>query len=336
MRAFVLTRYGGPEATELRDLPRPAPREGEVLVRVRAAGLNPVDFKTREGKLKIIRRYPLPIVAGNELAGTVEEVGAGVSSFEVGDRVFARTDKDRLGAFAEYACVHQDIVARMPASLDFEAAAGVPLAGLTALQGLRDELGVQEGFRVFIPGGAGGVGTFALQIAKHLGAEVATTASSRGEALVKKLGADVVVDYTTTPFETVLRDYDGVMDLVGGDTLTRSFAVVKRGSKVVSIAGLPEPETARKDLGRGAGLAALFWLASLRTRIRAARHGARYRYLFMHPSGKQLAELAELIDAGKLEVIVDKVFPFSEIAGAFEYLEKGHAKGKVIVKMDPA
>jgi alcohol dehydrogenase len=333
MRAFVLTRYGGPEATELREVDKPTPGPGEILVRVLAAGLNPVDFKTREGKLRVIRRYPLPVVMGSELAGTVESLGEGVSRFAEGDRVFARVDKDRLGAFAEYACVQEGLAAALPSSIEPEVAAGVPLAGLTALQSLRDELHLAPGQRVFISGGAGGVGTFAIQIAGWLGAEVATTASARGEALVRRLGASRIIDYTSKRFEEELRDQDAAMDLVGGDTLARMFQVVKRGGTVLSIAGLPEPQTARVDLGRGAGLAALFWLASFGLRRRAARHGVRYRYLFMHESGPELEELARLIDAGRLEVITDKVFPFSQIAEAFAYLEKGHAKGKVVVRM---
>lgn len=334
MRAFVMTRYGGAEAAALRDgVPEPAAGPRQVLVRVRAAGLNPVDFKTREGKLKPIRRYPLPAVMGNEIAGTVESVGAGVTRFAPGDRVYARLDKDHMGGLAEWAVVHEDHLAKMPASLDFAAAAAVPLAALTALQALRDELHLQPGQRVFIPGGAGGVGCFAIQIARHLGATVATTASPRGDALVRRLGAEVVIDYTRERFEDVLHDYDAAFDLLGGDDLARCFAVVKRGATVVSIAGMPEPETARRDLGRGGALAALFWLASLGTRRIAARHGVRYRYLFMHPSGADLDTLAALIDAKAVEVVVDKVFPFAETAQALAYLEAGRAKGKVVVRM---
>jgi len=331
VRAFILKRYGGPESTALTDVPRPVPGPGELLVRVHAAGLNPVDYKTRAGGLKIIRRYPLPIVMGNDLAGVVEDVAPGATRFAKGDRVFARVAKETLGAFAEYAVVHEDHAARMPASLDFPAAAAVPLAALTALQALRDELHLGAGQRIFIPGGAGGVGTFAIQLAKHLGAHVATTASPRGEALVTRLGADVVVDYTRARFEETLSGYDCAFDLMGGDTLARLWRVLKPGGRVVSIAGMPEPLTARKDLDRGSGLAALFWLASLRERRRAARHGGTYRYLFMHPSGADLAHLASLIDAGKLEVIVDRVFPFAEIDQAMAHLESGHAKGKVVV-----
>jgi NADPH:quinone reductase-like Zn-dependent oxidoreductase len=272
-------------------------------------------------------------VMGSELAGIVEAVGPGMIRFAKGDRVFARVDKNIMGAFAEYAVVHEDHAARMPASLDFPSAAAVPLAGLTALQALRDELHLSTGQRVFVPGGAGGVGTFTIQIAKHLGAHVATTASPRGEALVKRLGANVVIDYTRERFEGKLSGYDCAFDLLGGDTLARLWPVLKPGGRVVSIAGMPEPVTARKDLGRGIGLAALFWVASLPTRVRAARHGCTYRYLFMHPSGADLAYLASLIDAKKLEVVIDRVFPFAEAKEAMAYLETGHAKGKVVLAM---
>ncbi|MGD9922622.1 MAG: NADP-dependent oxidoreductase [Variibacter sp.] len=333
MKAFVLTRYGGPEATELREVSRPEPAQGEVLVRVHAAGLNPVDFKTRDGMLRVVQRYSLPTVMGNDFAGVVEKRGDGASLFADGDRVFARMPKGQMGAFAEYAVVPQNLLARMPASLDFETAASVPLSGLTALQALRDELNLQTGSRVFIPGGAGGVGTFAIQLAKWLGAEVATTASPRGRALVERLRADVVIDYTTQQFEDHLRDMDGVFDLLGGETLKRSFGVVKRGGKVVSIAGMPEPETARKDLGRGVLLTALFWFASFSLRAEARKHGVSYRYLFMHPSGAELAELAQLIEQKKLEPVIDRVFPFAEIGEAIAYLEGGRAKGKVVVWM---
>ena len=334
MRALMLTRYGGPEATDLRDgVPMPSVGPRQVLVKVRAAGLNPVDFKTRDGKLKVIRRYPLPAVMGNEVAGVVESVGSGVTRFAVGDYVYARLNKDTMGGLAEWAAVDEDHLARMPASLTFEEAAAVPLAALTALQALRDELRLQRGQRVVISGGAGGVGTFAIQIARHYGARVATTASPRGEALVRRLGADVVIDYTRERFENVLHDYDGAFDLLGGDEIARTFEVVRRGATVVSVAGLPEPETARRDLNRGSALAALFWAASFGTRRAAARYGVRYRYLFMHPSGADLELLAKLIDAKEITVVVDRVFPFAESREALAYLEQGRAKGKVVVRV---
>jgi NADPH:quinone reductase-like Zn-dependent oxidoreductase len=333
MRAFVLSHYGGAEGTTLADVPSPSPRAGELLVRVRAAGLNPVDFKTRDGKLKVIRNYPLPIVMGNELAGVVEAIGPSVTRFTEGDRVFARVNRDVMGAFAELAIVEEQHAATIPASLDFQTAAALPLAGLTALQALRDELHLRSGARIFIPGGAGGVGTFAIQLAKLFGAHVATTASPRGEALVRRLGADMVIDYTRERFEERLSDYDCAFDLIGGETLARLLALLKPGGRVVSIAGMPEPLTARKDLGRGTGLAAVFWFASLATRLSAARHGVSYRYLFMHPSGSDLSQLALLIDDGKLEVVIDRVFAFDEAKQAIAYLEAGHAKGKVVLAL---
>src|SRR5258708_2185158 len=271
MRGFVLTRYGGPDVAELREVPVPEPGRGEVRIDVKAAGLNPVDFKTRNGQLRVISRHALPIVLGCELSGVVASVGEGVTRMRPGDEVFTRVAKDRLGAFAETACVHEDLVAKKPASLDFVQAAAVPLAALTALQALRDEVAVEEGMRVFIPGCAGGVGTFALQIAKHLGATVATTASPRGRALVERLGADVIIDYTTQDFTKELRDYDAAFDLVGGDTLRGTFSVGRRGGKGVSIAGLPEPTTATKDIHRGACLATLFLFLSAGLPVPAPR-----------------------------------------------------------------
>jgi NADPH:quinone reductase-like Zn-dependent oxidoreductase len=333
MQAFVLKAYGGPEMANLEDVPVPKPSPRQLLIRVHAAGLNPVDFKTRKGDLRPVQRYRLPTVLGNELAGEVAACGDQVRRFRVGDRVFARVAKERMGAFAQFAVVEEDHAAVIPDSLDFARAAAIPLAGLTALQALRDELHVGKGQRIFISGGAGGVGSFAIQIAKHFGAEVATTASPRGEALVRQLGADVVVDYTQQQPASVLSGFDGAFDVVGGDTLEQSIAIVRPGATVVTVAGMPEPQTASKDLGRGLGLQALFWVASFSLRRRARQHGVRYRYLFMHPSGADLAELARLVDAGALNVIVDSVYPFERIAEAMAKLESGRAKGKIIVTM---
>jgi NADPH:quinone reductase-like Zn-dependent oxidoreductase len=333
MRALVLLRYGGPRAAVLTEVPKPSPGTGDLLVRVHAAGLNPADYKTRDGAVRLIQRHRLPIVMGNELSGVVEAIGSGVRRFALSDRVFARVDKDRMGAFADYALVHEDHAAHMPASLDFPPAAAVPLAGLTALQALRDELRLGIGDRLLITGGAGGVGTFAIQIAKHLGAFVATTASPRGEALVKELRPDLVIDYTTEGPEDRTERYDAAFDLIGGDTLSRLWSVLRPGGRVVSIDGPPEPNTARKDMGRGAAFVAAFWILSLTTRLRAARHRASYRYLYMHPSGSDLAYLASLIDANELRVIVDRVFPFAEATAALAYLETGRAKGKVGLTM---
>jgi NADPH:quinone reductase-like Zn-dependent oxidoreductase len=331
MRAFVLQRYGGPSAAKLQEVPQPEPSADEVLVRVHAAGLNPVDYKFRNGLLRVIHRPKLPFVMGNELAGTIVACGSNVKGFASGERVFACCDIARAGAFAEYACVHQNFVAKMPAGLDFESAAAVPLAGLTALQSLRDQLHISKGDRILITGGAGGVGTFAIQISKWLEAFVATTASPRGIPLVQRLGADQVIDYTQKNGEQ-LGGFDAGLDLVGAQSLPLLFAAVKFGMRVLSIAALPEPKTAA-DLQGGFGMKALFWLISLPIRWKAWRSRVEYRYYFMHPNGVDLSELAKLIDDGHLQPVVDRTFPFSEIGDAFAYLEQGHAKGKVVVKL---
>ncbi|AQW56196.1 NADP-dependent oxidoreductase [Streptomyces violaceusniger] len=328
-----MTRYGDADAMELRDVPEPAPSSGEVLIRVRAAGLNPVDFKIREGKMRLLKRLDLPMVAGSELSGVVEAIGDGVTRFTVGDLVFARVDKDKLGAYAPYAVVDETLVAKMPKSLHFTDAAGLPLAGLTALQALRDELAVKAGDRVFISGGAGGVGTLAIQLAVWLGAKVATTASPRGEELVRSLGAETVIDYRTQKFKDRLSDYDGAFDLTGGQDLIDSFAILKRGAKTVSIAGIPDATTARVDLDAGPLVTAALAAASAKIRRAARRKGVGYRYLFMHPSGADLEVLAELVDKGTLKTVTEQVFPFEQIAEAFAYLEQGHAKGKVVIQM---
>jgi alcohol dehydrogenase len=333
MRAFVLKRYGDASGTGLADVAQPLPGPTDLLIKVTAAGLNPVDFKTRKGDLKAVMRLKLPAVMGNELSGTVAAVGANVRRFKPGDAVYARVDKGRMGALAEYACVDAGNAAPVPKSLDMVTAAGVPLAALTSLQALRDELKIGPGRKVLITGGAGGVGTFAIQIAKWLGAEVTTTASPRGEALVRSLGADHVIDYTQGRLQDRPERFDGAFDLLGGETLDATFALVKPGGTIVSVAGVPEPQMALKDLGGQRLLAAALWFISRRIRARAREAGVTYRFLLMHPSGEDLAMLGGLIDHGHVKVIIDRVFPLAETAAAFAYLEGGRAKGKVVVRV---
>src|SRR6201997_3882663 len=248
MQGYVLTRYGGAGAMQLRQVPEPAAGAGEGLIRVRAAGLNPVDYKVRRGFGRVFH-LDLPLVAGSELSGEVEAVGAGATRFGIGDRVYVRVDKQKLGAYAGYAVVDENFVARMPRSLDFEDAAGIPLAGLTALQALRG-LAITPGDRVFISGGAGGVGTLAIQLAVWMGASVATTASPRGEELVKSLGAETVINDRDQKFKGVLSDYDSAFMLTRGRDLTDSFDILKQGAKVVSVASI-DPAAARDYLGLG-------------------------------------------------------------------------------------
>ncbi|WP_328611650.1 NADP-dependent oxidoreductase [Amycolatopsis sp. NBC_00345] len=332
MRGYVLTRYGKADAMEMREVAEPAPGAGQVLIRVRAAGLNPVDYKVRDGRLRLMTRFELPQVAGSELAGVVEGLGSGSSRFAVGDRVYARVDKTKLGAYAPYAVVDEGFVAKMPESLDFAEAAGLPLAGLTALQALRDELAVSPGDRLFISGGAGGVGTLAIQLATWMGAKVATTASPRGEELVRSLGAETVIDYRTQKFKDVLSGYDGALDLTGGPDLADSFTILKPGAKTVSIAGIPLPANVKDDDTRPL-FPTLLRILSAKTVWQARRSGVGYRYMFMHPSGEDLDLLASLVDSGRLKAVLDRVFPFEQIADAFAYLEQGRAKGKVVVRL---
>jgi alcohol dehydrogenase len=316
---------------QLREVAEPTVGDGEVLIRVHAAGLNPVDYSVRRGKARPVWHLDLPLVAGSELSGVVAAVGAGATRFAVGDRVYARVDKLKLGAFARYAVVDEAFVGVMPRSLDFEDAAGLPLAGLTALQGLRG-LAITPGDRVFISGGAGGVGTLAIQLAVWMGAMVATTASPRGEQLVKSLGAEAVVNYREQKFIDLLSDYDSAFVLTGGRDLTDSFGILKQGAKVVSVASI-DPSTARHELGMGPVLTALVWVANTKIRRRARSSGVSYRSLMMHPSGDDLDVLAQLVDSGQLKPVTDRVFPFEQIPDAFAYLEEGHAKGKVIVRL---
>jgi NADPH:quinone reductase-like Zn-dependent oxidoreductase len=330
VQGYVLTRYGSARAMQLREVPVPTAGPGEVLIRVRAAGLNPVDYKVRRGVGRVFH-LDLPLVAGSELSGVVEAVGAGATRFGIGDRVYARVDKQKLGAYAEYAVVDENFVATMPQSLDFEDAAGMPLAGLTALQALRG-LAITPGDRVFISGGAGGVGTLAIQLAVQMGAKVATTASPRGEELVRSLGAETVIDYRQQKFKDALSDYDGAFDTTGGRDLTDIFDILKPGAKAVSVASI-DPTTARDDMGMGRLLTAAVWAANTKIRRKARRRGVSYRSLLMHPSGDDLEVLTQLVDSGQLKPVTDRVFPFEQIADAFAYLEQGHAKGKVVIRL---
>jgi alcohol dehydrogenase len=331
MRAYVLEHYGGPEGSRLMDVPAPVPGPRDILVDVRAAGLNPVDFKFRQGKLRAILRPRLPFVLGNELAGEAA--------------LAARSEGFAWGT----ACLPglQGIVPAHPQSkpasrrFTLRICRGIWISRLPrpcrwradCSAGLRDELGVKPGQKVFISGGAGGVGTFAIQIAKWLGAHVTTTASKRGEALVRSLGCDEVIDYTSQDISRAGGRFDAGFDLIGGKTLEQMFEIMKPGTGIVSVAAVPEPQTAIKDLAGGRVLSAMFWIISYGIRSRARRAGISYRYLFMHPSGSELAQLAELIEQGKLKVTVDKTYPFANISDALAYVELGHAKGKVVVAM---
>jgi NADPH:quinone reductase-like Zn-dependent oxidoreductase len=333
MKAFIVERYGDAGAVRAAEVPDPDVGEDDVLVQIRAASVNPLDLKTRDGAYKAILPYRVPFVLGNDLAGVVVGVGAGVTRFAVGDEVYARPDKNRIGTFAELIAIHQDDLATKPTTLSMEEAASIPLVGLTSWQALVERANLQTGQKVLIHAGSGGVGTIAIQLAKQLGASVATTTSTANIDLVKDLGADVVVDYKKQAFETVLHDYDVVLDTLGGETLKKSLQVLKPGGKLIGIAGPPDPAFA-KELGANLVVSLVMTALSLRTRQRARRHHVTYSFLFMRASGDQLREVTALIEAGKIRPVVDRVFAFESTREALEYVEKGRVKaGKVVVSM---
>src|SRR2546423_5621504 len=245
MKAFVVERYGKNDGVRFGEMPEPELRHADVLVRVHAAGVNVLDSKIRDGEFKLILPYRLPLILGNDVAGVVVRVGSNVRRFKLGDEVYARPNKDRIGAFAEFISMNEDDVAIKPKALTMEEAASIPLVGLTAWQALIERANLKPGQKVLIHAGSGGVGTFAIQLAKHLGASVATTASATKTDVVNSLGADVVIDYRKQAFETILHDYDVVLDTVGGETLDKSLQVLKPGGTVISVAGPPDPAFAK-------------------------------------------------------------------------------------------
>ena len=332
MKAFVVSKYGKANSVEAVELPEPELGDGDVLVEVHAASVNPLDLKIRNGELKPLLPYKLPLVLGNDLAGVVIKAGKNVRRFKPGDEVFARPDQDRIGAFAELIAISENDVAKKPHRLDMEQAASVPLVGLTAWQALVGKARLQAGQKVLIQAGSGGVGTIAIQLAKHLGATVATTTSTANVDWVKGLGADVVIDYKKDDFESVLHDYDVVIDTQGGQTLEKSLLVLKPGGKVISVAGPPEPDFA-KEFGANWFLIQAMRALSFQIRRKAKRRGVTYSFLFMKASGDQLRELGSLIDSGAIRPVVDQVFPFQSTMEALAYVEKGRAKGKVVVKI---
>ena len=332
MKAFVVSRYGKKNGVEAVERPDLELRDGDVLVQIHAASVNPLDLKIRNGELKPILPYKLPLVLGNDLAGVVIKVGPNVQRFKPGDEVYAKPDKDRIGAFAEMIAINENDVAKKPHALNMEQAASIPLVGLTAWQALIEKAKLQAGQKVLIHAGSGGVGTIAIQLARHLGATVATTTSTANVPWVKRLGADVVIDYKNNDFETILRDYDVVLDTQGGKTLDKSLRVLKPGGKVISVAGPPEPDFA-KEFGVNWLLIQAMRLVSFPIRRKAKRRGVTYSFLFMKASGSQLRELGSLIDSGAIRPVIDRVFPFQSTAEALAYVEKGRAKGKVVVKV---
>ena len=332
MKAFIVDRYGKGAPLRAGEVPEPDLRADEVLIQVHAAAVNLIDAKLRDGEFKLLLPYRTPFVLGHDVAGVVVRVGPRVRHFKVGDEVYSRPDDLRIGTFAEFVAVREDSVALKPRNLSMEEAASIPLVGLTAWQALVERAQLRKGQKVFIQAGSGGVGTFAIQLAKHLGATVATTTSAGNAALVKSLGADVVIDYRKDAFEDQLRGYDVVLNSQDSQTLKKSLGVLEPGGHLISISGPPDPQFA-EDIKAPWPVKQVMRALSFGVRRQARRLQLRYAFLFMKASGSQLKQIASLIEAGAIRPVVDKVFPFESTNDALAYVESGRAKGKVVIKV---
>jgi NADPH:quinone reductase-like Zn-dependent oxidoreductase len=332
MKAFVVERYG-PDGLHAAEVPEPEVGDDDVLVKVSAAGINPLDKMVRDGEFKRLLRYRTPFVLGHDVAGVVTGVGSAVRDVQVGDEVYARPRDLRIGTFAEYIAIDEDDVAPKPGTLTLHKAAAVPLVSLAAWQALVDRAHVRPGQKVLVHAGSGGLGSTAIQLAKHLGATVATTASGENAELVRSLGADVVVDYRKQDFADVLSGYDVVLDSLGGENLEKSLTVLKPGGQAIGVAGPPDPGFA-KQLGAPKVMGVVMGVLSRKIRGQARKRGVSYSFLFMQANGAQLRELGALYDAGHLRPVIDTTFPFDQTIEALSYVEQGRATGKVVIALD--
>ena len=333
MKAYIVNRYGKKEKLQLTEVAEPSLNDNEVLVQIHASAINLLDTLIKNGDFKIFLPYKTPFINGHDMAGVITKVGAKVSKFKVGDEVYARPSDYKIGTFAEYIAVNENDLAFKPKNITMEEAASIPLVGLTSWQALVEISKLKKGQKVFIQAGSGGVGTFAIQLAKHIGAFVATTTSSANTALVKSLGADLVIDYKKEDFATILKDYDVVLHSNReAKVLENSLKILKPGGTLISLTGPPTPEFA-KEIGLGRHLQMLMGLLSMSTRRKAKRLKVNFKFLFMRAEGKQLGEITSLIEAGKIRPIIDKEFPFEKVNEAMSYVETGRSKGKVVVKM---
>jgi NADPH:quinone reductase-like Zn-dependent oxidoreductase len=332
MKAFIIDRYKSEDGGRFGEMPEPVLRDTDVLVQIHAAGVNPLDSKIRRGEFKLILPYRLPLILGNDVAGVVTRVGSQVRGFKPGDEVYARPGQDRIGTFAEFIAMDEADVAMKPRNLTMEEAASIPLVGLTAWQALIEKAKLKPGQKVLIHAGAGGVGTFAIQLARHVGATVATTTSAANADLVKRLGADVVIDYRTDDFETVLRDYDVVLNSLDTKTLEKSLRVLKPGGMLISISGPPDPAFA-KQIRANWIMGLLMRLLSYRIVTQAKRRNVSYSFLFMRANGRQLGDITSLIEAGVIRPVVDRIFPLAATRDALAYVETARVKGKAVIKV---
>lgn len=332
MKALTFDRYAKHGNIEFTELARPTPKSDEILVQVYAVGLNPIDAMIPKGTFRPFLKFSFPATLGSDLAGVVVEIGSHVTRFKPGDAVFASIFDLGTGSLAEFAVVPESAAAPKPPNLDFVQAASIPMVGLTSWQALKERANLKIGEKVFIPAGSGGIGTFAIQLAKCLGAKVGTTTSTANIDLVRSLGADEVVDYKKQEFEHLLHDYDAVLGTVRGDALEKSIRILNRNSTIVSLIGPPDAAFAR-ERGLNFVLKAVFSVMSRKINRLSKKRGIVYSFLFVHPDGGQLAEIGGLLQSGRIKPVIDKVFPFDQAKQALAYLEQGRAKGKVVVRL---
>jgi NADPH:quinone reductase-like Zn-dependent oxidoreductase len=333
MKAFIVKKYEKKEKLHLADWAEPTVKANDVLVEIHAASVNPLDLMIRNGEFKLFLPYKPPFVTGHDLAGVITQIGSKVTKFKVGDQVYARPSDHKVGAFAQYISIDENEVALKPKNLSMEEAGSIPLIGLTTWQALVEIANVKKGQKVFIQAGSGGVGTFAIQLAKHLGAFVATTTSQKNSTLVKSLGADLIIDYKTEDFETKLKDYDLVLHSnKDSKILEKSLRVLKPGGQLISLVGPPTPEFAAA-IGLPWPLKLVIKLLSSSARKKAKKLNVAFKFLFMRAEGNQLGEITKLIEAGIIKPVIDKVFPFEQTNDALAYVETGRSKGKVVIKI---
>ena len=332
MKAYAINRYSKEDKLQLVDVTEPVVNENDVLVKIHATSINQLDAKLKSGEFKLLLPYKFPLILGHDVAGVVTKVGSKVSRFKMGDEVFARPADFHIGTFAEYISINENDVALKPKNISMEQAASVPLVAVTVWQAFVEKAKLKKGQKVFIQAGSGGVGTIAIQFAKHLGASVATTTSANNFELVKSLGADVVVDYKTQDFETILKEYDLVLNSQDEKTLEKSLRILKKGGKVISISGPPDVAFA-KEIGLNLLLRTAMFFLSRKVRKQAKQLSVDYSFLFMKANGKQLSEIGSLIETSVIRPVVDKVFPFEQMNEAMSYVQSGRAKGKVIVQV---
>ncbi|WP_439849678.1 NADP-dependent oxidoreductase [Pseudomonas syringae] len=332
MKALTFENYGKSPEIAITHVPRPVIKPDELLVEVHAAGLNPIDNMITTGTFKPVLKLQLPATMGSDLAGVVIQVGNAVTRFKVGDAVFASLFDLGRGAIAELAAVPEHAAALKPANLDFVQAASIPMVGLTSWQALKERADLQPGQNVFIPAGSGGIGTFAIQLAKHLGANVATTTSTGNIPLVRSLGADQIVDYKKQPFEQVLHGYDVVLGTTRGDTLEKAVGILKPGGNIVSLVG-PLDKAFARARQMNFFFTLVFGLMSRKIMRLARKNKVAYSFLFVRASGTQLGKIGELLENGQIKPVIDRVFPFEQAREGLEYLGQGRAKGKVVIQI---